>query len=116
MNTKSRETTKGELKNSFGFAPAESMHHFLVNIPRGATAEIHMSEHFTWDAEYGSSEPSLGSARDGQVRVILARPKWDALADEVRAEFNRRLRQLGHKPGPGRWASIGCAAIWARNW
>jgi hypothetical protein len=31
--------------------------------------------------------------------VILARPKWDALADEVRAEFNRRLRQLGHKPG-----------------
>ena len=99
MNTKSVEAAKGDLKNSFGFDPVESKHHFLVNIPRGATAEIRMSEHFAWDAAHGSSEPTLGSARDGQVRVILARPKWDALADEVRAEFNRRLRQLGHKPG-----------------
>lgn len=99
MTIKSADPAKGDLKNSYGFDPAESVHHFLVNVPRGATSEIRISEHFTWDAEHGSSEPTLGSARDGQVRVILARAKWDAIADEVRAEFNRRLRQLGHKPG-----------------
>jgi hypothetical protein len=91
--------TAAEIKNSFGFDPAESAHHFLVNIPRGATSDIQISEHFSWNAENGSSEVSLGAQQDGQIRVILARPKWDAIADEARAEFNRRLRQLGRKPG-----------------
>jgi hypothetical protein len=95
MSTK----TASDLKTTFGFDPAESVHHFWVNIPRGATGEIRISEHFSWDPESGSSEVSLGSQRDGQVRVLLARPKWDAIADEVRAEFNRRLRQVGRKPG-----------------
>jgi hypothetical protein len=99
MTTTNGSAQETGLKNSFGFDPAESAHHFLVHIPRAAAGEIRISEHFTWDPDRGSSEPSLHSARDGQVRVILARPKWNAIADEVRAEFNRRLRQLGRKPG-----------------
>ena len=83
------------LQNSFGFDPKESVHHFLIHIPRGATSKIEMSEHFTWDMETGSSEVSYGSRLDGQIRVILDRPKWDTIADEVRAQFNRRLRQMG---------------------
>lgn len=86
-------------KNTFGFDPAESAHHFLVTIPRGATGEIRISEHFTWDLESGSSEVSVGTRPDGQIRAVLARPKWNALADEVRVEFNRRLRQAGRKRG-----------------
>lgn len=99
MNSKTAASKVGDLKNSFGFDPEESTHHFLVTIARGATDEIRISEHFTWDAEHGSSESSLNSSSDGQVRVILARLKWDVIADELRVEFNRRLRQLGRKPG-----------------
>ena len=88
-----------ELKNTFGFEPKDSTHHFLVNIPRGAGAKIEISEHFTWSDETGSSEVSYGNRLDGQIRVLLARPKWDVIADEVRAQFNRRLRQMGRRPG-----------------
>lgn len=95
MSTK----TANELKNGFGFDPDESAHHFLVTIPRGATGEIQISEHFTWNSETGSSEVTTGTRQDGQIRALLARIKWDAVADEIRAEFNRRLRQIGRKPG-----------------
>ncbi len=87
------------LQNSFGFDPKESVHHFLVRIPRGATVKIEISEHFTWDDTTGSSQVSYGKELDGQIRVILARPKWDAITDEVRAQFNRRHKQMGRKSG-----------------
>lgn len=93
------KTQQKTVQSSFGFDPQESTHHFLVRIPRGAAAKIEISEHFTWDEEVGSSEVSYGTQLDGQIRVILVRPKWDAIVDEVRVQFNRRLRQLGRKSG-----------------
>ncbi len=87
------------LSRSFGFDPSESRHHFLVNIPRGAAQKIEISEHYTWTEKAGSSPVTLGTEADGQIRVILARSKWDAVADEVRAELNQRLRRMGRKPG-----------------
>ena len=87
------------IKNSFGFDPPESRHHFVVDIPRGGDAPIKISEHLTWDDETGSSAVSSGAAQDGQIRVILARLKWDAIADELRAQFNLRLKKLGKKSG-----------------
>ncbi len=42
----------------------------------------------------------LASERDdGQIRCRLARGKWNEVAEVVRAEFNLRLRKMGHKPG-----------------
>src|SRR4030067_147354 len=93
------ETLQALLKNTFGFDPKESAHHFLVNIPRGSEGKIEISEHFTWDEQSGSSEVSYGSRLDGQIRAVLARPKWDAIADEVREQFNQRLRKAGRKAG-----------------
>jgi len=90
------------VSRSFGFDPSESQHHFLLNIPRRATQKIEISEHFTWNEQTGSSSVTLGTQDDGQIRVVLARPKWDAIADEVRAEFNQRLRRMGRKPGAWR--------------
>lgn len=87
------------IKNSFGFDPAESKHHFVVEIPRGGDAPIKISEHLTWDEESGSSPVTSGAAQDGQIRVLLARPKWDAIADECRAQFNTRLKKMGKKSG-----------------
>ncbi|RLB13181.1 MAG: DUF3780 domain-containing protein [Deltaproteobacteria bacterium] len=100
----SKKNTKPDvlLSRSFGFDPAESRHHFVVHIPRGGLQEIKISEHFTWDEVNGSSPMTLGTRTDGQIRVILARPKWDAIADEVRAEFNLRLKRMGRRAGAWR--------------
>lgn len=88
--------------HSFGFNPSESQHHFLVQVPRGSLQKVQASEHFTWNEKRGSSPATLGSHLDGQVRVILPRSKWEAIADEVRSEFNRRLKQMGRKTGSWR--------------
>jgi len=90
------------IKNSYGFDPAESRHHFVVEIPRGGDAPIKISEHLTWDDETGSSPVSSGASQDGQIRVILARIKWDAIADETRTQFNLRLKRMGRKSGAWR--------------
>lgn len=93
------ETLLALLNNSFGFDPSESRHHFVVDIPRGGEAKITISEHLTWSDESGSSVVTAGESQDGQIRVILARAKWDRIADEVRAQFNVRLKKLGKKSG-----------------
>lgn len=85
-------------KGAYGFRPEESQHHFVVTIPRGATADIVISEHLTWD-EAGSSTAHTGSVLDGQARVILKRVRWDMIAEEVRVEFNMRLRKEGKPAG-----------------
>lgn len=90
------------LSYSFGFNPQESQHHFLVRIPKGAQQEIQISEHFTWTEQIGSSAVSLETEDDGQIRVLLARLKWDAIADEVQGDFSQRLRKMGYKPGSWR--------------
>jgi hypothetical protein len=92
-------TQKNVIDRSYGFDPEESSHHFLVYIPRGASANIEISEHFTWNPETGSSERTYGTRLDGQIRVILQRPKWDAIAEEVRAQFNQRIKKSGGKIG-----------------
>lgn len=71
----SRQTPAPAIDGSFGFIPQESAHHFLVTIPKGSVAPIQISEHFAWDPESGSSPVALNSRADGQVRVLLARPK-----------------------------------------
>jgi hypothetical protein len=55
----------------FGFDPAESLHHYLVNILRGSMQEIRISEHFTRDKLKGSSSVTLETGPDGQIRVRL---------------------------------------------
>lgn len=90
------------LTRSFGFNPEDSRHHFLVNIPKAVKQPVEISEHLTWDDATGSSDVSLGNEDDGQIRVVLPRPKWDAIADGVRADFNKRLKKLGKRSGSWR--------------
>lgn len=89
-------------QRSFGFHPVDSRHHFLITIAKSSKDSIEISEHLTWDESRGSSPVSLGNEADGQIRVVLARPKWDAIADEVRSEFNRRLKREGRRAGSWR--------------
>jgi len=86
----------------FGFCARESAHHFVVSIPASNREDVAISEHFTFDAVEGRSPPTFGAGQnDGKLRSILARPKWDAIADELRVVFNRRLKEQGIKTG--RW-------------
>jgi hypothetical protein len=84
----------------FGFIPTESEHHFLVTISRHKKDDVTISEHFFWDETSKKRELSLALGQeDNKLRVILPRLKWDAIADEVRAYFNQKLRENGLKTG-----------------
>ena len=86
----------------FGFQPDESEHHFVVSVPTGRHGDVLVAEHLRFDPETGYAAPSLGlGPQDAKLRAKLARAKWDAIADEVRVEFNRRLKQEGLPAG--RW-------------
>ena len=86
----------------FGFRPDESEHHFVVTVPGGGRADVLIAEHLRFAPAAGPAPPSFGAAaQDVRPRVALPRAKWTAIADEVRVEFNRRLRAQGLPPG--RW-------------
>ena len=86
----------------FGFRPEESEHHFVVTVPPGNRQDVFIAEHLNFDPEAGYPAPSLGlGPQDAKLRVMLARAKWNAVADEARVEFNRRLKHQGLPAG--RW-------------
>ncbi len=84
----------------FGFCPQATAHHFLVTIPAGNREEVLISEHLTWDQATAATPPTFALGEiEGKLRVLLPRAKWDAIADESRVEFNKRLKQEGLKAG-----------------
>lgn len=84
----------------FGFLPEESEHHFVATVPRGNRQDIVITEHLHFDP--ATARPPLGvGTEDTRLRVLLAHAKWDAIADDVRVEFNRRLKKEGRPVG--RW-------------
>jgi len=92
----------------FGFLPEQSEHFFLVTVPasRSKTAEVYISEHFQWQQpKKGEKVPISFNDEDAQLKVILPRRFWDEIAEEVKAEFNRRLRGMGINTG--KWLKQG---------
>jgi len=92
----------------FGFDPQMSEHYFLVSLPNSLTkkAKVEISEHFHWHApEKGKVIAVSFNDEDAQTKVFLPRSSWDEIADEVKAEFNRRLRAQGIKVG--KWLKRG---------
>jgi len=86
----------------FGFSPTQSEHYFLVTIPasRAQDARVMISEHFHWlKPENNKLTPISVDNEDAQLKVILPRRFWDEIAEEIKAEFNRRLRSRGIKTG-----------------
>jgi hypothetical protein len=110
----------------FGYQPAHSEHFFLLTLPRskGEGAEVTLSEHFEW-REPTDDAPIPVPINDvnAHLRVILRRSIWDAIAEDVKAEFNRRLRSYGLKTA--QWPKAGqvpidrtlgkelCVLLWA---
>ena len=86
----------------FGFLPNETEHHFVVTVPPGTRQDVAIAEHLKFDTDGSYAAPSLGTGlQDAKLRVVLPRPKWTAIADEARVEFNRRLKKQNQPTG--RW-------------
>ena len=92
----------------FGFDPEKTTHHFLVSIPtsRAKDAEVTISEHYDYKpGEDGEYPEQKFNDSDNQIRVIIKRALWDEISDDLKAEFNRRLRNIGVKAG--KWLKKG---------
>ena len=86
----------------YGFMPSESHHHFIVNIPysRSKDKNIYISEQSEWSENEERRNLIEKLSHDGSMlRVILPLNKWSVIADEVKAEFNRRLQYNGLSTG-----------------
>lgn len=105
---KADSTGKKAKTFGFGFTPAQSEHYFLVTIPasRAQDARVMISEHFHWLKPVDNKlTPISVDNEEAQLKVILPRRFWDEIAEEVKAEFNRRLRSRGIKTG--KWLKKG---------
>ncbi len=103
----------------FGFRPKESQHHFQVNIPRGKTREVLISEHLTWDpeqpAEQGARPTFALAEQDGKLRCILPRAKCDAIADALRITFNTGLKKAGLRTGSWKAGNNPAARLYGKE-
>ena len=108
MSPKPQKSVKPKKVLGFGFIPEQSEHCFIVTLPvsRAKGAEVLISEHFEWreTADVAPVQVSLND-ENSQVKVILRRDVWDEIAEETKAELNRRLRSLGIKTG--KWPKSG---------
>lgn len=90
------------LAGAWGFDPATSPSHFVVQVRAGSQQPVDISEHLSWDPAADGLLVRTSSERvDGQLICRLDRLKWNGIADPLRAEFNARLKTWGHRPG--RW-------------
>ncbi|MBX3108929.1 MAG: DUF3780 domain-containing protein [Fimbriimonadaceae bacterium] len=82
----------------FGFVPGESEHHFVVSIPRNDANDVEVTEWFSFgDQESLAAAVIDEAARAPRLKLRISHYKWSLIADEVRVEFNRRLRGSGLK-------------------
>jgi len=79
----------------FGFDPIESEHHYAVYFKTGSR-EVVIFELVEYNEKltYETLAYKIASVAS-PARCILPTIKWDLIKDELRAEFNRRLKSLG---------------------
>jgi hypothetical protein len=81
-----------------GFLPNEARHGFLIHIPKGSGVSdmICITEHRGDDLDHlGASAVKSPAPTAPELRVILDRARWLALAPTFWEEANRRLRANG---------------------
>lgn len=87
-SAKQAPTTKRKPKApptlGFGVPATSDPHHFRVDIPRGNTGKVHISERLGLQ--------SLSDEHAVIDRVLLERPRWTAIRSEVQRAFNARLK------------------------
>ncbi|HEY6345680.1 MAG TPA: anti-phage-associated DUF3780 domain-containing protein [Bryobacteraceae bacterium] len=69
----------------FGCPKEVDPHHIVVDIPAGRTGTVLISEHYGIKA-------GIGSLPEVADRCHLPRPIWSLIAEDVKRDFNERLR------------------------
>lgn len=96
----------------FGFCRQDSEHFFVVTIPASLAedAEVTISEHFECHLVEGNTLFPYG-VKGAHIhhKSFITRYKWSKIENEVKAEFNRRLLELGIKYG--NWKKKGQVAL-----
>jgi hypothetical protein len=92
----------------FGFNPTESKHHFLIVIPKTATAKVLIYERFDWNREEGQKKLAFEKSavdtprqkidqRFDRLKCELSKKKWKEIESTLRTEFNQHLLKHGQK-------------------
>lgn len=91
----------------FGFIPEQNEHHFVVTLSNSLKAEapVTITECFELECNENVQDDGIHS----QLKVELKRYQWDTIEDEIKAEFNRRLRASGVKSG--KWKKKGTIPV-----
>lgn len=81
--------------NGFGAPASSGARRFIVDIPSGHTAEVRICEDLGFDPDSEGSGVIV-------ERAGMTRKTWIEIRDFARDDFNRRLKDLGQKPGSWR--------------
>lgn len=84
----------------YGFLPSESQHHFLVKIPKKINDKVIIFERFKWHEVKENEEQPIDFMYD-IPKVELSKHKWKEIEDNLRIEFNERLKK--EQIPVGRW-------------
>jgi len=86
---------KSHLTYGFGFDPAQSPHHFLVDV-RNDAGDVTISECFVWgDSQDGDSQGGDIDVPAPSAKATLDAYRWARIAPVVSEAFNARLRLAG---------------------
>ena len=79
-----------------GFLPDEARHGFLIDIPKGNSGMICITEHRGSELNHlGARTVDMPAPNDPALRVVIDRTRWQALAPAFWEEANHRLRANG---------------------
>ena len=95
----------------FGFIPEQNEHHFVVTLSNSLKpdAPVTITECFELECSEADDIRTLDDGIHSQLKVELKRYQWEAIEDEIKAEFNRRLRANGIKAG--KWKKKGSIQV-----
>lgn len=91
----------------FGFDPEKTRHYFVVHLPASPDGAVRVVERFEWTGEVPSDADVPNESKD--LKVVLARDRFKEVAEECKAEFNRRLTAHGYSSG--RWPARGALPL-----
>lgn len=95
----------------FGYIPDRTSHAFVVHLPLNARkqGDVAITEEFRWSADLPHFADRPTGVTDAGVKVLLPLRIWKEIAEEARAEFNRRL--IRHGVPSGKWPRTGMVPI-----
>ena len=93
-NTHKRQNSEMPKIETKGFGASKDLgaHLFIIKIPAGRGGVVEVIEYFGF-AEGFAERPNLASEELRALRISVPRDLWSKVSDDLRFEFNQRLKQ-----------------------